>query len=83
MTTITEHVQSYETGHSIGHDVASRPSLFVWLITAAISFFDNRELRHELERLSDHQLRDIGLSPDDVRDQDDDPWQLLNSRQSW
>ena len=46
--------------------VAVRPGIFARLISTVITWNDRRITRASLKSLSDHQLRDIGLSHSDI-----------------
>ncbi|WP_411837054.1 DUF1127 domain-containing protein [Paracoccus sp. ME4] len=45
-----------------GHGILPRP----WWLERALTMFDVRRTRIDLSRLSDEQLRDIGLTRDEV-----------------
>jgi uncharacterized protein YjiS (DUF1127 family) len=53
--------------HSTSTSLTNRLALLFWRLSHALEAKDSSQLPAELSRLSDHQLRDIGVDPRDVR----------------
>lgn len=56
-----------DLSHPTPSSLTGRLALFVWRFTRAFDADHSRHLPAELVRLSDHQLRDIGVDPRSVR----------------
>jgi uncharacterized protein YjiS (DUF1127 family) len=56
-----------DLSHPTPSPLASRLSLLLWRLPHAFESRQARRLPTELGRLSDHQLRDIGVDPRSVR----------------
>ena len=56
-----------DLSHQTSTSFANRLALLFWRLSRAFDAKDSHRLPAELSRLSDHQLRDIGVDPRDVR----------------
>jgi hypothetical protein len=56
-----------DLSHQTSTSLTNRLALLFWRLSHAFEAKDSHQLPAELARLSDHQLRDIGIDPRDVR----------------
>jgi len=56
-----------DLSHQTSTSFVNRLALLFWRLSHAFEAEDRHQLPAELSRLSDHQLRDIGIDPRDVR----------------
>jgi hypothetical protein len=56
-----------DLSHQTSSSLTNRLALFFWRLSHAFEAKDAHQLPAELSRLSDHQLRDIGVDPRSVR----------------
>lgn len=56
-----------DLSHQTSTPIVNRLALIFWRLSHAFATKDAHQLPAELSRLSDHQLRDIGVDPRSVR----------------
>ena len=56
-----------DLSHPTSTSLINRLALLLWRLSHAFEAGDSHHLQAELARLSDHQLRDIGVDPRSIR----------------
>jgi hypothetical protein len=72
-----------DLSHQTSTSFANRLALLFWRLSHAFETKDSHDLPAELGRLSDHQLRDIGVDPRSIRQPTDEAASLERLRREW